>query len=134
MELRDKKQEIDSTESYWKYREMKSFYKLVHKSQNKHIPVETRKRIFQTISDLMIHSLPDDVEILDLFPNTEFGYSKKGEGVKNVWTFKEVNEYMDDLVLERNENVSERSLKRNRFFKRELDKEYKDNEKEEDRA
>ena len=82
----------------------------------------------------MIYSLPDDVDILDLFPNTEFGYSKKGEGIKNVWTFKEVNEYMDDLVLQRNENVSERSLKRNRFFKRELDKEYKENEKEECRA
>lgn len=131
MEFENRESELSS---YWKYKEMKNFYKLINKSQNRYIPPEIRKKVFQTISDLMIHYLPDDVNILELFPNTEFGYSKKGELTKKNWTFEEVNEYMDNLVMSKNQNFPEKSLKRNRFFMRELDKTYKKDEKEELRA
>lgn len=108
--------EDQQVEAYWKHKEIKSCAKLVNKCSSKFIPTNHKVTLLQSVADITLNSLPDDVLVFEMIP--EVIYSKKlyGQG-KDLWTPENINTYLEDLTKIMHPNLMKKSRKEKFYVK-----------------
>ncbi len=118
--------ESENRDAYWKHKEIKSYFKLVQKCQNRAIPAESRKRLYQILCEVIHTTLPSQIKVFELIPNKI--YSVKNGEINNTWTMCNVDEYMQELTNIMHPNLKNKGKNKAMLFEDDLLENFKSEE------